>query len=102
MKQFFNWGAMQGHAGMCTHHKPLPGPGLRPCPDLTLTTASTPPSPLPQGFPDHFHFYGNVHSKHRQVGNAVPPPLAAALGRQLRKALLAKRQQEEDDVMDQF
>ncbi len=36
------------------------------------------------------------------MGNAVPPPLAAALGRQLHKALLARRQQEEDDVMDQF
>jgi len=24
---------------------------------------------------------------HRQVGNAVPPPLAAALGRELKKAL---------------
>jgi DNA (cytosine-5)-methyltransferase 1 len=43
-----------------------------------------------QGFPDRHRFYGNVHSKHRQVGNAVPPPLAAALGRQLRKALEEK------------
>ena len=41
-----------------------------------------------QGFPDRHRFFGNVHSKHRQVGNAVPPPLAAALGRQLRKALV--------------
>lgn len=40
-----------------------------------------------QGFPDRHRFWGNVHSKHRQVGNAVPPPLAAALGRQLRKVL---------------
>jgi DNA (cytosine-5)-methyltransferase 1 len=40
-----------------------------------------------QGFPDRHRFSGNVHSKHRQVGNAVPPPLAAALGRELRKAL---------------
>lgn len=40
-----------------------------------------------QGFPDRHRFSGNVHNKHRQVGNAVPPPLAAALGRQLRKAL---------------
>ena len=45
-----------------------------------------PPRP-PQGFPDRYRFYGNVHNKHRQVGNAVPPPLAAALGRQLRAAL---------------
>lgn len=42
-----------------------------------------------QGFPDHFAFAGNVRAKHRQVGNAVPPPLAAALGRQLRVVLTA-------------
>ena len=40
-----------------------------------------------QGFPDHHRFYGNVNNKHRQVGNAVPPPLAAALGKELRTAL---------------
>jgi DNA (cytosine-5)-methyltransferase 1 len=48
-----------------------------------------------QGFPDHFQFSGNVHNRHRQVGNAVPPPLAAALGGQLYKALKAKK---EDDL----
>lgn len=42
-----------------------------------------------QGFPDTFRFYGHITSMHRQVGNAVPPPLAAALGRELRKALEA-------------
>jgi DNA (cytosine-5)-methyltransferase 1 len=47
---------------------------------------------LPQGFPDHFVFSGNVHSRHRQVGNAVPPPLAASLGRQLRKTLAATQE----------
>ncbi len=40
-----------------------------------------------QGFPDRYRFVGNVHNKHRQVGNAVPPPLAAALGRELRRSL---------------
>lgn len=40
-----------------------------------------------QGFPDEFCFYGNVHSKHRQIGNAVPVPLAYSLGRQLRAAV---------------
>lgn len=46
-----------------------------------------------QGFPDRFHFTtappgtpgqlrnGARHSRYRQVGNAVPPPLAAAIGR---------------------
>ena len=43
-----------------------------------------------QGFPDSHRFYGSVQNKHRQVGNAVPPPLAAALGRQLRAALDVK------------
>ena len=43
-----------------------------------------------QGFPDEFQFWGNVHNKHRQIGNAVPPPLAAALGHQLHTALEAK------------
>lgn len=41
-----------------------------------------------QGFPDRYRFVGSVQNKHRQVGNAVPPPLAAALGRELRRALL--------------
>lgn len=40
-----------------------------------------------QGFPDHFQFYGPIGSRHRQVGNAVPPPLARALGTMFRAAL---------------
>ena len=40
-----------------------------------------------QGFPDSFRFYGNVHNKHRQIGNAVPPPLAFSLGKCLRRVL---------------
>eukprot|EP00891_Asterochloris_glomerata_P001829 jgi/Astpho2/1829/fgenesh1_pm.00038_%23_4_t len=47
-----------------------------------------------QGFPDDFRFWGNVHNKHRQIGNAVPPPLAASLGRQLRKVLEVQAEQE--------
>jgi DNA (cytosine-5)-methyltransferase 1 len=35
-----------------------------------------------QGFPDDFHFvYTHVGKAHRMVGNAVPPPLAAAVAR---------------------
>ncbi|KAG2494496.1 hypothetical protein HYH03_007265 [Edaphochlamys debaryana] len=47
-----------------------------------------------QGFPDTFQFAGSVQCRHRQVGNAVPPPLARALGLQLRRALQEKRAQE--------
>lgn len=41
-----------------------------------------------QGFPDKFKFSGNILDKHRQVGNAVPPPLGAAVGREIRKSLI--------------
>jgi DNA (cytosine-5)-methyltransferase 1 len=40
-----------------------------------------------QGFPDNFRFYGNIQDKHRQVGNAVPPPLAVAIGMEIRKSI---------------
>ncbi|XP_045773016.1 DNA (cytosine-5)-methyltransferase PliMCI-like [Maniola jurtina] len=42
-----------------------------------------------QGFRDTYLFAGSVQDKHRQIGNAVPPPLGAALGREIRKALSA-------------
>jgi len=53
-----------------------------------------------QGFPDSHRFVGNVSNKHRQVGNAVPPPLAAALGRQLREALESKEKEKAKKLMN--
>lgn len=40
-----------------------------------------------QSFPDTFCFYGPQSSRYKQVGNAVPPKMAGALGRQLRSLL---------------
>ena len=40
-----------------------------------------------QSFPDNFHFTGNKTQQFRQVGNAVPPLLARALGMALKEAL---------------
>ncbi|XP_027157672.1 DNA (cytosine-5)-methyltransferase 1B-like [Coffea eugenioides] len=40
-----------------------------------------------QGFPDSYQFAGNIQQKHRQVGNAVPLPLAFALGRKLNESI---------------
>lgn len=42
-----------------------------------------------QGFPDDFVFVGNREEGARQVGNAVPPPLAAQLGMAIRRSLRA-------------
>lgn len=39
------------------------------------------------GYPDWFRFHGTNWHGHRQVGNSVPPPVAAAAGRALLTAL---------------
>lgn len=40
-----------------------------------------------QGFPDTFRFFGTILDRHRQVGNAVPPPMARAIGHEILKCL---------------
>ncbi|XP_034947832.1 DNA (cytosine-5)-methyltransferase 1-like [Chelonus insularis] len=40
-----------------------------------------------QGFPDNYCFHGSVIEKYRQIGNAVPPPLAEAIGNEILKIL---------------
>lgn len=40
-----------------------------------------------QGFPDTYRFFGNILDKHRQIGNAVPPPMARFIGLEIRKSL---------------
>ena len=53
-----------------------------------------------QGFPDRFRFYGNPVQKHRQVGNAVPPVLAAKLGEQLRLVLEQTDKKKNQSILD--
>ncbi|KDP24228.1 hypothetical protein JCGZ_25885 [Jatropha curcas] len=63
-----------GKVGMCFH----------PEQDRILTVRECARS---QGFPDSYKFAGNIQHKHRQIGNAVPPPLAYALGIKLKEAM---------------
>lgn len=44
-----------------------------------------------QGFPDDWQFHGRKTAAYRQVGNAFPPPVAEAVARQIRSALLPRR-----------
>lgn len=44
-----------------------------------------------QGFPDAWEFSGAKTAAYRQVGNAFPPPVAAAVGRALYTALQGKQ-----------
>lgn len=41
-----------------------------------------------QGFPDEHCFVGQIVEKYKQIGNAVPPPLAKAIGLEIKKSLM--------------
>ena len=45
-----------------------------------------------QGFPDDWHFHGKKTAAYRQVGNAFPPPVAQAVGLQIRNAISRRHQ----------
>jgi DNA (cytosine-5)-methyltransferase 1 len=42
-----------------------------------------------QGFPDNWQFSGKKTASYRQIGNAFPPPVARAVGKQIKAALNA-------------
>lgn len=44
-----------------------------------------------QGFPDEWLFYGTKTAAYRQIGNAFPPPVAAAVGSAIRAALVGEK-----------
>uniref|UniRef100_A0A7N4PDR2 DNA (cytosine-5-)-methyltransferase n=2 Tax=Sarcophilus harrisii TaxID=9305 RepID=A0A7N4PDR2_SARHA len=51
-----------------------------------------------QGFPDTYRFFGQTLDKHRQVGNAVPPPLAKAIGLEIKNSILARLRESQTDA----
>ncbi len=64
-----------------------PGPNFTGSPKLTVRMAAT-----IQGFPPTWGIYGKKTSAYRQVGNAFPPPVAAAVARRIALALGKSRQ----------
>ncbi|HEX2863763.1 MAG TPA: DNA cytosine methyltransferase [Deinococcales bacterium] len=59
-----------------------PGPEHQGPPRLTVRMAS-----IVQGFPPEWEFVGTKTAAYRQVGNAFPPPVAAAVGSAIAQAL---------------
>ncbi|MEW2087105.1 DNA (cytosine-5-)-methyltransferase [Streptomyces sp. NPDC005283] len=47
-----------------------------------------------QGFPEEWEFTGGKTAQYRQVGNAFPPPVAAAVGRSIIDVLKAARERD--------
>jgi DNA (cytosine-5)-methyltransferase 1 len=53
-----------------------------------------------QTFPDGFRFAGEPSHRYRQIGNAVPPLLAQAIGHALRLSLQARPRPQRDSASD--
>lgn len=47
-----------------------------------------------QGFPENWDFYGGKTARYRQVGNAFPPPVAAAVGQAIADVLRAAHERD--------
>ena len=63
-----------------------PNPDFVGLPRLTLRMAAR-----IQGFPDEWEFAGGKTHTYRQIGNAFPPPVAAAVAAQIKKCLMGTR-----------
>lgn len=63
-----------------------PGPDFVGMPRLTVEMAA-----LIQGFPKDWKISGKKTNAYRQVGNAFPPPVAAAVAAELREAISVRR-----------
>lgn len=63
-----------------------PEPGFKGMPRLTVRMAAR-----IQGFPDDWEITGRKTNAYRQVGNAFPPPVARAVGEQIKSTLLGAK-----------
>lgn len=91
-----SWGGRNGFFRRLSWNEPSPSLTTRPTSKATLLChpekdrpLSTPEYARIQQFPDGWEFAGSLSQQYRQIGNAVPVGLGAAIGRQLRKLFLA-------------
>ena len=70
-----------------------PSPGSSDMPRLTPRMVAR-----LQGFPDDWHFTGRKTQAYKQIGNAFPPPVARALGHEMRKAIIKGNMGEEPQL----
>ena len=78
------WAALGVEGRTIADH--APEPGFDGMPRLTVRMAAR-----VQGFPDDWQIAGRKTNAYRQIGNAFPPPVAEAVGRQIAKALRTRR-----------
>lgn len=84
------WAALGVNGHLLANEAPGPDHDPDVMPHLTVPMAAR-----VQGFPEDWAFASKKTANYRQVGNAFPPPVAAAVGAALREALeLAARRQE--------
>jgi DNA (cytosine-5)-methyltransferase 1 len=79
------WRALGVNAHLLADEPPCPEWNGEP-PKLTVKMAA-----ILQGFPRDWPFAGRKTNAYRQVGNAFPPPVAKAVGVEIREALLRRR-----------
>lgn len=77
------WADRHGVDAMGLANEP-PSKGFSGMPKLTVPMAA-----VLQGFPPDWEFSGKKTAAYRQVGNAFPPPVARAVGRQIARAFKA-------------
>ncbi|MCC7531220.1 MAG: DNA cytosine methyltransferase [Candidatus Melainabacteria bacterium] len=85
---FISWGGRSGFYRRLAWDKPSPALTTQPDSKATMLCHPSEPRPLSlqeyariQQFPENWTFSGPVASQYRQIGNAVPVGLGAALGR---------------------
>ncbi len=79
------WAEMRVYGNRIANEVPDTNCPLDFMPSLTLRMAAR-----IQGFPDDWNFYGGKTAAYRQIGNAFPPPVACAVGKQIYDALKRK------------